>query len=145
MEVTSKARTKWHSGLSHGQGRTTLATGNGDFTVHWKARSQGDAGEEGATTPEELLAAAHASCYAMALSGDLESNGTPPAWLEVEVEVAFEAGVGVKWSMITVHGKVSGIDGEEFVDFAEGAKANCPVSRALAGIDIRLESASLVD
>ncbi|MDN4474414.1 OsmC family peroxiredoxin [Demequina sp. SYSU T00192] len=140
MTVSSKAMTKWYSGLTTGQGKTTLASGNGEFEVDWQARSEG---REKATTPEELLAAAHASCYSMALSFALEQNGTPPHWVQVEAEVKFEAGVGVKSSMLTVHAKVSGIDQLEFSRFAEDAKDNCPVSKALAGVDISLESATL--
>ncbi|WP_062295722.1 OsmC family peroxiredoxin [Demequina maris] len=140
MEVSSKASVDWYSGLTTGQGKATLASGNGEFEVDWKARSEGRAN---ATTPEELLAAAHASCYSMALSFALEQNGTPPHWVKVEAEVKFEAGVGVKSSMLTVHAKVSGIDQLEFSRFAEDAKDNCPVSKALAGVDISLESATL--
>ncbi|WP_062464877.1 OsmC family peroxiredoxin [Demequina soli] len=142
MEVSSKATTKWYGGLSNGEGRSTLASGNGEFEVDWKARSEG---RDGATTPEELLAAAHASCYSMALSFALEQNGTPPHWVKVDAEVKFEAGVGVRSSMLTVHAKVSGIDQLEFTRFAEDAKENCPISKALAGVDISLESATLVE
>ncbi|WP_062520393.1 OsmC family peroxiredoxin [Demequina silvatica] len=142
MEVSSKAHADWYSGLTTGQGKATLGSGNGEFEVDWNARS---AGRQGATTPEELLAAAHASCFSMALSFALEQNGTPPTWVKVDAEVKFEAGVGVKSSMLTVHGKVSGIDQLEFGRFAEDAKANCPVSKALAGVDISLESATLVE
>ncbi|WP_296665458.1 OsmC family peroxiredoxin [Demequina sp.] len=141
MAVASKAKAKWYGGLTTGEGRAALASGNGEFAVDWKARSEGEGSR---TTPEELLAAAHAACFSMALSFDLEQNGTPPAWLDVEVQVEFEAGVGVTTSIITVHGKVSGIDQLEFGRFAEGAKANCPISKALAGVDIALESATLV-
>ncbi|WP_062386741.1 OsmC family peroxiredoxin [Demequina iriomotensis] len=141
MEVSSKAQAEWYSGLTTGQGKATLASGNGSFDVNWRARSEGEAG---VTTPEELLAAAHASCYSMALSFALEQNGTPPTWVKVDAEVKFEAGVGVKSSMLTVHAKVSGIDQLEFTRFAEDAKEGCPVSKALAGVDISLESATLV-
>ncbi|WP_062517220.1 OsmC family peroxiredoxin [Demequina gelatinilytica] len=141
MEVSSKAKAEWYSGLTTGQGKAHLESGNGSFDVNWKARSEGEAG---VTTPEELLAAAHASCYSMALSFALEQNGTPPHWVKVDAEVKFEAGVGVKSSMLTVHAKVDGIDQLEFSRFAEDAKENCPVSKALAGVDISLESATLV-
>jgi len=142
MAVESKATTKWYSGLSTGQGRVTMASGNGEFDVTWKARSEG---VEGATTPEELLAAAHASCFSMAISHALEGNGTPPTWIEVQAQVTFVPGEGVTASMLTVHGKVSGIDQLEFSRFAEDAKDGCPVSKALAGVSISLESATLVD
>lgn len=142
MAVSSKASTTWNGGLSSGHGRTTLASGNGAFDVTWKARSEG---EEGATTPEELLAAAHASCFSMALSLELERNGTPPSELQVAAEVRFVAGTGVTQSILTVRGTVPDIDPAEFSRLAEAAKDGCPVSQALAGVDISLESATLAE
>ncbi len=142
MEISSKAAGTWHGGLSDGSGSVALASGNGSFDVTWKARS---AGQQGATTPEELLAAAHASCFSMALSHALEGNGTPPTSLAVNAEVKFEAGRGVISSTLTVEGAVPGLDQDAFMRFAAEAKAGCPVSQALAGIEIVLAGATLTD
>ncbi|MDN4481988.1 OsmC family peroxiredoxin [Demequina lignilytica] len=141
MEIASKAAGFWNGGLSDGAGTVALGSGNGEFAVTWKARS---AGQEGATTPEELLAAAHASCFSMALSHALEGNGTPPDALEVGAEVRFEAGKGVTASILTVRGTVPGLDQDAFARFADEAKAGCPVSQALAGVPITLADATLV-
>lgn len=141
MEIASKATGVWRGGLSDGAGTVALGSGNGEFGVTWKARS---AGQQGATTPEELLAAAHASCFSMALSHALEGNGTPPASLEVNAEVRFEAGKGVTSSTLTVRGAVPGLDQDAFARFADEAKAGCPISQALAGVPISLAEATLV-
>lgn len=140
MAVSSKASATWNGALSDGSGRATLASGNGSFAVNWKARAEG---EGGTTTPEELLAAAHASCFSMALSHALEGNGTPPTSLDVDATVTFQPGEGVVSSVLAVVGTVPGIDQEQFSSFAADAKDGCPVSQALAGVDISLESATL--
>ena len=141
MEIASKATGVWQGGLSNGEGTVALGSGLGTFAVNWRARS---AGEQGATTPEELLAAAHASCFSMALSHALEGNGTPPASLEVGAEVRFVAGTGVTSSTLTVRGSVPGIDQDQFATFAQEAKDGCPISQALAGVSISLAEATLV-
>ncbi|MCU1438454.1 MAG: OsmC family peroxiredoxin [Naasia sp.] len=142
MAVTSKASTVWSGALADGHGTTSLDTsGVATFEVDWKARSAGGGTK---TTPEELLAAAHASCFSMALSHQLGQNETPPQELRVNVAVEFEAGVGVRGAVIDVEGVVPGVDEETFASLAEGAKANCPISKALAGIEIRLGSVRLV-
>ena len=141
MAVTSKANARWAGALTSGEGSTALASGNGEFAVNWKARAEG---EQGTTTPEELLAAAaHASCFSMALSFALENNGTPPTSIEVSAEVTFVPGTGITTSVLTVTGAVPGIDQEQFEAFAADAKANCPVSQALAGVEISLAGATL--
>ncbi|GMA37587.1 hypothetical protein GCM10025876_37910 [Demequina litorisediminis] len=89
MAIHSKASTVWKGGLADGSGTTALASGVATVGVNWKARSEGS---ETTTTPEELLAAAHASCYAMALSHALGENGTPPTEISVEAEVTFVPG-----------------------------------------------------
>lgn len=138
MAITSNASTSWTGGLGSGSGTTTLGTGS-TFDLTWKARAE----EGGATTPEEFLAAAHASCYAMAFSHILEEAGHAPESLNTAAKVSFVAGKGVTTSVLTVSGVVPGIDQEEFAKYAEQAKAECPVSQALAGVDIQLESATL--
>lgn len=140
MAVKSKASSQWQGSLTEGSGRTALASGVAEFGIDWKSRS---AGSEGATTPEELIAAAHASCYAMALSNGLAEAGHPPTNVETSAEVTFVPGEGVTQSILSVSAEVPGIDQSQFSEFAEDAKANCPVSQALAGIHIGLESATL--
>lgn len=138
MAITSNASTSWTGGLGSGSGTTTLGTGS-TFDLTWKARAE----EGGASTPEEFIAAAHASCYAMALSHTLEEAGHAPESLRTAAKVSFVPGKGITTSVLTVSGTVPGIDQAQFADYAEQAKAGCPVSQALAGIDIQLESATL--
>jgi len=138
MAITSNASTSWTGGLGSGSGTTTLGTGS-SFDLTWRARAE----EGGATTPEEFLAAAHASCFAMAFSHTLEEAGHTPESLSTAAKVSFVAGKGVTTSVLTVSGRVPGLDQDRFAELAEQAKAGCPVSQALAGIDIQLESATL--
>ncbi|WP_084040014.1 OsmC family peroxiredoxin [Demequina sp. NBRC 110053] len=140
MAVKSTASTLWRGSLGDGSGTTSFGTGVATLNVDWKARSEG---AEGTTTPEELLAAAHASCFAMALSHALGEAGHEPEELQVSAEVSFQAGEGVLGSVLKVTGAVPGLSRDEFQTFAEEAKAGCPVSQALSGIDITLGSATL--
>lgn len=140
--ITSKATTRWQGGLSAGHGRTSLDSGNADVAVDWRKRSTG---EGDSTTPEELLAAAHSACFAMALSHALEQNGTPPVELRTDARVQFVPGEGITWSMLTVHAHVPGMSVLEFTRIAEQAKDDCPMSKALGAIDVSLESATLQD
>ncbi|HVK44521.1 MAG TPA: OsmC family peroxiredoxin [Micropruina sp.] len=130
MATTSTAQTHWEGGLKEGSGQVELVTsGAGTFDVNWAKRA--DAGK-GTTNPEELLGAAHATCYSMALSLALANNGTPPDSIDTKAEVGFQPGVGVTGSTLTVVGKVPGLSQEEFHRFAEEAKDNCPISAALS-------------
>ncbi len=138
MAITSNASTSWTGGLGSGSGTTTLGTGS-TFDLTWKARAE----EGGATTPEEFIAAAHASCFAMAFSHTLEEAGHAPERLDTSAKVSFVAGEGITTSVLTVTGVVPGLDQEQFAAYAEQAKAGCPVSQALAGVDIQLGSATL--
>ena len=139
MSVTSKATTTWRGSLFEGSGDVTFDSSHlGTFPINWKARSEGS---ESTTTPEELIAAAHASCYSMALSNGLAQHGTPPDELTTSAAVAFEPGVGITGSHLTVRAVVPGLSAEDFQRLAEDAKANCPVSKALAGVDITLDAA----
>ncbi|MEX0914042.1 MAG: OsmC family peroxiredoxin [Demequina sp.] len=141
MAVISTARTTWTGDLQSGSGHTELATSRAaEFDVHWKARSEGS---DSTTTPEELLAAAHASCYAMALSKALADAGATPVVLDVQAQVSFVVGEGVTTSALTVSGDVDDISVADFSRVAEEAKAGCPISQALGGVTITLESASL--
>jgi osmotically inducible protein OsmC len=138
MSLTSEATTLWFGDLKGGSGTTSLDSSDAaEFPVSWAARSEGEAGK---TNPEELLGAAHSACYSMALSGALATNGTPPESLQVTAAVTFEAGTGITGSHLLVSAKVAGISDEDFQRIAADAKANCPVSRALAGIPITLEA-----
>jgi osmotically inducible protein OsmC len=135
----STATTTWQGDLVHGSGTTRVASGALDeFPVSWASRTARAAGR---TSPEELIAAAHASCFSMALSHGLAEGGHPPERLEVSATVAFEPGVGITTSRLTVRGRVPGIDAEAFEQAARGASEGCPVSGALRGnVDIQLEA-----
>jgi osmotically inducible protein OsmC len=141
MAAVSKAETTWQGGLADGRGRVHVATGAfDDFEVTWAARAAHTAG---ATSPEELLAAAHAACYSMALSNGLGQAGHKPEELHVSAEVTFVPGEGITGIVLAVRGRVPGLDAEAFRTAAESAKENCPVSKALAGTKITLGSAEL--
>jgi lipoyl-dependent peroxiredoxin len=129
------ADVRWQGDLQTGSG-TIVTTTTGrikDEPVSWLARSGPHAGK---TSPEELIAAAHASCFAMAFAGGLTRGGTPPKTLDVSATVTFDK-VGDGWkiasSALRVRGEVPGIDGAAFVKAAEAAKDGCPVSSALKG------------
>lgn len=138
MAVTSSASTVWNGGLADGSGTTTLKSGI-ETQVTWKARTEGS----GQTTPEELIAAAHASCFSMALSHALGEAGHAPSTIATSAEVGFVPGEGITGSTLTVTATVPGLDQAEFERIANEAKAGCPVSQALAGIEITLASATL--
>ena len=129
----STASVTWKGSLLEGGG-TIDHVGSGvfgDLPITWKART----GEEGGkTTPEELIAAAHASCYSMALSHALAQDGNAPDSLETSATVTFVPGAGITKIALSVKGSVPDIDEAAFVAAAEDAKANCPVSKALAAV-----------
>jgi len=139
MAAQSSASTVWEGGLAHGSGVTTVASGAfGPVDVTWASRTARSAGK---TSPEELLAAAHASCYCMALSHELGEAGTPPERLEASATVDFVPGEGVKSSHIVVSGQVPGIDQEAFAAAAAAAGEGCPISGALKGnIEITVDA-----
>ncbi len=132
METKRSATAIWEGDLLNGSGSVSGATGLfTDLPTSWSSRTEAPAGR---TSPEELLAAAHASCFSMAFSNGLAKAGFPPERVQVTVEVTFtkeEAGWTTTKSAITVRGKVPGIDGDTFKAEAEKAKAGCPISRAL--------------
>ena len=110
--------------------------------MSWPARAESSNGK---TSPEELIAAAHATCFAMAFSHALAQAGSPPEQLDLSAAVTFQPGTGITRSALTVSGRVSGMDDAAFREAAEGAKENCPVSQALRGnvelsVDARLQS-----
>lgn len=138
MSVTSEATTLWFGDLMSGSGTTSLDSSDAaEFPVTWAARSEGVSGK---TNPEELLGAAHSACYSMAFSHALAQAGTPPESLQVTAAVTFEPGTGITGSHLLVSAKIPGISAEDFQRLADEAKANCPVSQALAGIPITLEA-----
>ena len=139
------ARTAWNGGLQDGSGQVELtSSGVGTYDVSFPKRAAEDAG--GTTSPEELVAAAHSSCYAMQLSNLVAEAGGTPRALEVTADVTLgedtEAGgfklTGIK---LTVRGEVEGLDDAGFKEAAEKAKVGCPVSKALAAVDITLDAA----
>jgi lipoyl-dependent peroxiredoxin len=136
------ARATWEGTLAEGAGRFSLGSGTvTDQAVTWKDRAEGGEG----TSPEELIAAAHASCVLMALAGGLARAGTPPQKLESEARTTFDqVGEGFRITKIAlrIRGEVEGIDGDAFREAAEGAKENCPVSQALTGnVEVTLDAA----
>jgi osmotically inducible protein OsmC len=139
MAVESSASTVWEGDLGHGSGTTSPASGAFPAVeVSWASRTKRAAGK---TSPEELLAAAHASCYCMALSNELGQAGTPPERLEATATVEFEPGEGVRSSRIVVSGRVPGIDQERFAEAASAAGEGCPISGALKGnVDISVDA-----
>lgn len=131
MALRSTGRTHWEGDLMSGSGTTTLESGAaGPMQVTWRARTEEHGG---LTSPEELIAAAHASCYSMSLSSTLAKAGTPPATLETGATATFVPGEGITSMELTVRGNVEGISEEDFLSAAETAKENCPVSQALKG------------
>ncbi|MCH0538988.1 OsmC family protein [Streptomyces sp. MUM 203J] len=136
MATKRHAHTVWEGDLARGRGTVSLDySGLGSYEVSWPARSEEAPGR---TSPEELIAAAHSSCYCMAFSGGLAKAGTPPTRLDAKAEVTFVPGTGITNVHLTVVGEVPGIDEAAFVKAAEEAKLNCPVSKALAGTEITL-------
>jgi lipoyl-dependent peroxiredoxin len=135
MSAIRRAEVSWSGDLATGSGTIGAVTSGafGSLPVSWAARTES---HDGKTSPEELLAAAHAACYAMAFSAGLGKAGTPPDRLDVSAEVTFdkvEAGWKVASSALTVRGVVPGISAEDFEAAAEAAKDGCPISGALKG------------
>jgi lipoyl-dependent peroxiredoxin len=139
MATTRTADTHWEGSLMEGSGRVQLdSSGLGTFEVTWASRAEDP---NGRTSPEELIAAAHSSCFSMALSHALAQAGTPPTSLDTRADVTFQPGTGITGIVLTVRGAVPGVSSDAFVAAAENAKANCPVSKALAGTTITLDAA----
>ena len=137
MATTRTARAHWEGSLLEGAGQITLeSSGVGTFDVSWPSRANE---ANGKTSPEELLGAAHATCFSMALSSALAKSGTPPTAIDTSADVTFQPGTGITGIVLRVSGTVPGITAEEFAKAAEGAKGGCPVSQALAATPISLE------
>jgi lipoyl-dependent peroxiredoxin len=142
VKATQQASVRWDGALADGSGVISLKSGvASDLPVSWASRVNNLSGK---TSPEELLAAAHASCYAMAFANTLNQRGSPPQRLSVVADCTFEqtdAGFKVSHVALTVEGQVSGITQEQFAEAARAAEAGCPVSNALRGnVDITVEA-----
>ena len=141
MATDRRADVTWNGSLTDGSGTITKTTSGaiGEQPVSWAARAE-DA-TAGKTSPEELIAAAHAACFSMALSAGLAKAGTPPDELATSATVTFQPGEGITKIALTVEGSVPGLDASGFAEAAQTAKENCPVSKALASVpEITLEA-----
>jgi osmotically inducible protein OsmC len=139
MATQRRADVVWEGDLFHGSGTIVSNTSGAlpQLDVSWPSRAEEPNGK---TSPEELIAAAHASCFSMALSLGLAEAGHPPERLETSATVTFQPGEGIKSSALTVRATVPGLSADEFANAADDAKANCPVSQALKGIEISLDA-----
>jgi len=136
MATTRIATGAWHGSLLEGSGTVNLeSSGLGAFDVTWASRAEEP---EGRTSPEELIAAAHAACFSMSLASRLAKAGTPPTTLQARAEVDFQPGEGITGVRLQVAGDVPGLDDDGFRELAQDAKQNCPVSKALAAVPITL-------
>jgi len=140
---TRTARTAWNGTLQEGSGEVELSSSQvGTYHVSFPKRAAEDA--DGTTSPEELIAAAHSSCYAMQLSALVAEAGGTPQSLDVRADVSLgpdpDGGFRITGITLTVEGEVDGLDAEGFEKAAQGAKAGCPVSKALTGVDITLNA-----
>ena len=140
---TRTARTAWTGTLQEGSGQVELTSSKvGTYEVSFPRRAADDAG--GFTSPEELIAAAHSSCYAMQLSANIAQAGGTPQSLDVQADVSLgpdpAGGFRIGEIRLTVRGRASGIDADGFQKAADAAKAGCPVSKALTGTDITLDA-----
>jgi lipoyl-dependent peroxiredoxin len=137
-EMKHSATARWRGSVREGGGTLTTQSGAiSNLPYTWKMRFENEDGQLG-TNPEELIAAAHAGCFAMELSSQLTANGTPPAELNATASVEIIRGTGITGSAITLEAKVPGIDAQKFEELAQNAKANCPVSKALGAISVTL-------
>ena len=139
---TRTARTAWNGSLEQGSGQVELTSSKvGTYEVNFPKRAADEAG--GTTSPEELIAAAHSSCFAMALSNEIGKAGGTPTSLEITADVTLgqkDGGPHITKIKITVRGEVEGLDADAFQTAAQAAKVGCPVSKALAGTEITLDA-----
>ncbi|MEE2036618.1 OsmC family peroxiredoxin [Nocardiopsis sp. CT-R113] len=138
MATTRTATANWAGALLDGSGTVSLdSSGAGTFDVTWASRSQEP---DGRTSPEELIGAAHATCFSMALSHGLAGAGTPPESVRTQASVTFQPGEGITGIVLKVRASVPGLSAEDFQAAARTAKDTCPVSQALAGTTITLDA-----
>jgi lipoyl-dependent peroxiredoxin len=142
MAADRTAHVTWSGSLMDGSGTITSVDSGafGPLDVTWAARTEDS---NGLTSPEELIAAAHAACFSMALSHGLAQDGTPPEKLDVDATVTFVAGTGITKSALAVRASVPGLDEAAFLEAAKAARDNCPVSKALASVPEITVDASL--
>jgi osmotically inducible protein OsmC len=139
MAAIRNASAHWEGSLLEGAGKVTLrSSGLGTFDVTWAERTEEES--RGLTSPEELLAAAHSTCFSMALSHALAQAGTPPTTIDTSAAVTFVAGTGITGVALTVVGTVPGVTADQFRDAAENARTGCPVSQALKAVPITVEA-----
>jgi osmotically inducible protein OsmC len=137
MATIRTAKAHWEGSLMEGAGQVALeSSGVGTYDVSWASRAN-DA--NGKTSPEELIAAAHSTCFSMALSHALAQAGHAPDSIDTQADVTFQPGEGITGIKLSVNGNVPGLTADEFAEYAEGAKKNCPVSQALAAVPITLD------
>ena len=141
---TRTARTAWNGNLLEGSGQVELSSsGVGTYEVSFPKRAADDA--DGTTSPEELIAGAHSACYAMALSNEIAQAGGTPQALDVQADVTLgpdpAGGFRITGIKLTVRAEVNGLDEAGFAKAAQAAKEGCPVSKALAAVDISLDAA----
>jgi osmotically inducible protein OsmC len=139
MAAISRADATWEGDLMSGSGHVKPESGAfPELPVSWASRAER---QHGKTSPEELIAAAHAACYCMAFSNGLAKAGHKPERLNTTAEIEFVPGTGITSSTLTVRGRVSGISKDEFQKLAEAAKDGCPVSLAMKGnVDLKLHA-----
>ena len=138
MATTRTAKAHWEGSLLEGAGQVALeSSGVGTYEVSFPKRVADDA--DGTTSPEELIAAAHSTCFSMALSHALAGAGNAPESIDTTADVTFQPGEGITGIKLSVNGTVPGLTAEQFAEFAEEAKKNCPVSQALAAVNITLD------
>jgi osmotically inducible protein OsmC len=140
MATERKADVVWQGDLMNGSGTIQQVTSRavGPLDVSWASRAEEPNGK---TSPEELIAAAWAACFSMALSHGLAQGGNAPEKLETSATVTFQPGEGITKGVLTVRGTVPGLDEDGFREAADDAGKNCPVSKALAGIpDVSVEA-----
>ncbi len=143
--ATRTARTAWNGTLQDGSGQVELSSSKlGTYEVSWPRRTSDQA--DGTTSPEELIAASHSACFSMALSGEIARAGGTPQSLEVTADVGFgpdeaRGGFMITGITLTVRAEVEGLDADGFQQAAQAAKVGCPVSKALTGVDIKLDAA----
>jgi len=135
MAAVRTAKAHWEGSLKEGEGEVNLvSSGVGNFAVSWAARIEQPNGK---TSPEELIAAAHSTCFSMSISNELVLAGNPaPTSVDTTAEVTFQPGQGITGITLTCSVAVLGVDNDKFEAAAEAAKKNCPVSRALAATPI---------
>jgi osmotically inducible protein OsmC len=138
MATTRTAETHWEGSLMQGSGQVKLSSSNvGTYDVTWASRVEEP---NGRTSPEELIAAAHSSCFSMTLAHGLSGAGHEAQAIDTRAEVTFKPGEGITGIRLSVRAAVDGINAEEFNTAAEAAKSGCPVSQALAGTTITLDA-----